>query len=252
MLRLIAAAALVLGAASSAWAQPERLPRAAIAPVEVLECKFAPGKGPADVDGLARAFNQWMERTSAPEYAAYVLQPISHSKDVDFDAAWVGEWPDGTTMGKSMAHYFANGAELAPLFDGVLHCATNTNYSAVMLRAPVAPGRFGPLEISTCTLRLGAALDDALQAVNDWLAYSASYGSTTANWLLFPAYGERSGSRYSFKWAVGYESYEAFGREYDQITNGDGLDKYNELFEPLLRCDSPRLYSVRTVRPPRE
>ncbi len=48
-------------------------------------------------------------------------------------------------------------------------------------------------------------------------------------WLLFPAYGERSDARYNFKWAIGYESYPAFGRNYDQLTNGESLDKYNEL-----------------------
>lgn len=229
-----------------AVAQPGR--DAAIAPIEVLTCRFAAGKGPADLDGLARAFNQWMEKYSAPEYAAYALLPQSHSDEIDFDLAWVGAWPDAVTMGRSMAHWFENGDELGPVFGGVMACGTNTNFSTVTLRAPGDPGSFGPLEVATCALRLGVALDEALQAAREWVDYTATTGSTAAHWLLFPAYGEHSEARYTFKWAVGYESYEAFGLDYERQTNGSTLDRYNELFSPLLRCDSPRLYRVRTIR----
>lgn len=219
---------------------------ALITPTEVLTCDFVDGKGPADLDGLARAFNQWMEKSAAPQYAAYVLTPQSRGKEIDFDLAWVGTWPDGTTMGRSMAHWFEHGAELTPVLEGVLTCGTNTNFQTVTLREPAET--FGPLEIATCSLRLGATLDETLTAVKEWVDYTATTGSTAAHWLLFPAYGESSEATYNFKWAVGYESYEAFGRDYDQATNGNSLDRYNELFAPIVRCDSPRLYGVRTIR----
>jgi hypothetical protein len=240
--------ALALAAAAAAHAQSGR--DALIAPIEVLTCRFAADKGPADLDGLARAFNQWMEKYSAPEYAAYALTPMAHSKEIDFDLAWVGVWPDGTTMGSSMAHWFEHGDELGPVFGGVLTCGTNTNFQTVTLREPAEAGRFGPVEVATCTLRLGATLEQALDAAKEWVDHTATTGSTAAHWLLFPAYGEHSDARYNFKWAIGYESYEAFGRDYDQATNGNSLDRYNELFSPLVRCDSPRLYRVRTIRAP--
>jgi hypothetical protein len=235
-----------LAFAPSAGAQPQAL----IAPVEVRECHFAAGKGQGDLEGLASAFNQWMERNAAPEYSAYALLPLLRSAEVDFDLTWVGAWPDGTTMGESMAHYFARGAELDPIFDAVMDCKSKRNFSVVTLRQPADPGSFGPMEVATCTLRLGADLTSALQAAGQWVDFTATVGSTAGHWLLFPAYGERSDANYNFKWAVGYESLEAFGRDYDQLTNGDGLNRYNELFEFLARCDSPRLYSVRTIRAP--
>ncbi len=245
--RLLAAAfALAFGPA--VLAQPGARGDALIAPIEVLTCRYAEGKGPDQLDGLATAFNQWMEKSNAPQYAAYVLLPMAHSADLDFDLAWVGAWPDGTTMGESMAHYFERGRELEPAFGNVMQCGTNTNFSVVTLREPVDPGSFGPVEVASCTLRLGVTLDEALRATNDWVTYTATTGSTAAHWLLFPAYGERSDATYNYKWAVGYESYVAFGRDYDQATNGNGLDRYNELFAPLVRCDSPRLYRVRTIR----
>ena len=245
----LAVGALVPLLASAAHAQDGG---AALAPIEVLTCHFAEGKGAGDLDALADAFNAWMERGRAPEYAAYTLTPQAYSRDVDFDVAWVGQWRDGATMGESMAHYFADGAELGPAFDNVMSCDSNRNFSVATLREPAGPGRFGPLEVATCTLRLAAAMEDALAAVDEWVAYLGTTGSTSAHWLLFPAYGERSDARYNFKWAVGYASYPAFGRDYDQLTSGNSLDKYNELFGGMMECDSPRLYSVRTIRAPQD
>jgi hypothetical protein len=240
--------ALVTLLASAAHAQDDGAP---LAPIEVLTCHFAEGKGAGDLDALAATFNAWMERSRAPEYAAYTLTPQAYSRDVDFDFAWVGQWRDGATMGESMDHYFANGAELGPAFNSVMTCDSNRNFSGLTLRAPATPGRFGPLEVATCTLRLGAAMEQALAAVEDWVSYVGTTGSTSAHWLLFPAYGEHTDARYNFKWAIGYASYPAFGRDYDQLTSGESLDKYNELFGGVVQCDSPRLYSVRTVRAPR-
>jgi hypothetical protein len=244
----LAAAALVPLLAGAAHAQDDGTP---LAPIEVLTCRFAEGRGPGDLDGLATAFNAWMERSRAPESAAYALLPQVYS-DVEFDVAWVGQWRDGATMGESMAHYFANGAELSEAFDRVMTCDSNRNFSVVTLREPVPAGRFGPLEVATCTLRLGVPIEDALVGIDEWVSYIGTTGSTSAHWLLFPAYGERSDARYHFKWAIGYASYPAFGRDYDQLTSGASLDKYNELFGGVMECDSPRLYSVRTIRVPQD
>jgi hypothetical protein len=244
------AACTLLCAAPAARAQARSADAAEITPIEVLRCRFVAGKGPGDIEGLSAAFNRWMEQSRAPQYAAYVLLPQSHSTEIDFDLAWVGSWPDAETMGESMAHYFERAAELEGVFGGVMDCDSNTNYSVVTIREPAERGRFGPVEVGTCKLRLGASLDEALTAAREWVDYTGSIGSTAAHWLLFPAYGEHSEASYTFKWAVGYESYPAFGRDYDRATNGNGLDRYNELFADLLRCDSPRLYRTITVRAP--
>lgn len=244
-------ACIAVGAVAFAAPVAAQLSPALIRPIEVRTCDFAPEKGRADLDVLVTEFNRWMAASSAPEYDAYVLFPLAHSAEIDFDLVWVGAWPDGTTMGESMAHYFAQGDKLAPIFDAAMSCRDNRNFSMLTLRAPVAE-RFGPMEVSTCTLRLGAVLDETLAAVREWVDHTGSIGSTAAHWLLFPAYGERSDTNYTFKWAVGYDSFEDFGRDYDQLTNGSALDRYNELFELSMRCDSPRLYAVRTIRAPQE
>jgi hypothetical protein len=227
-----------------ASAQDDLLP---ITPIEALSCRYAEGKGPADLEGLAAGFNDWMERSEAPAYTAYVLSPLAHSEELEFDLLWIGAWPDGVTMGTSMAHYFTHGAELGPVFGAVMDCGSNTNYAVLTIKRP-EQAAFGPLEVASCTLRVGAVIGDALAAVEEWVQYATRSGSGAAHWILFPAYGERSDAGYSFKWAMGYGSYESFGRDYDEFNNGGGVDQYNALFEGIMRCDSPRLYSVRPIR----
>lgn len=243
----VATAASVCAIAWSAPAQAQ-LPPALITPLEVRTCDFVGDKSRADIDRLAAEFNSWMLESNAPEYDAYVLFPVLHSAEIDFDLAWVGSWPDGATMGESMAHYFAAGAALGPLFDSVFACRDNRNFSVVTLRPPANGAGFNPVEMSTCTLRLGAALGDAIARVREWVDYTETLGSTAAHWLLFPALGESSDADYTFKWGVGYATFTAFGRDYDQLTNGSALDRYNELLGGSVRCDSPRLYATRTIR----
>jgi hypothetical protein len=238
--------ALALAGAVDAAGQGSR---AAIAPIEMLTCHFAEGQGPEALPQLSADLDAWIRESQAPDYAAYALLPLLRSAEIDFELGWVRAWRDGPAMGATMAHERAAAATFTPLLGRVMRCDSARNFSMVTLREPAEAGRFGPLEVTTCTLRLGAALDDALQAVDEWVDYVATTGSTAAHWLLFPAYGESAEARYNFRWAIGYESFEGFGRDYEQLTNGDGLDKYAELLSHLVRCDSPRLYDVRPIRP---
>jgi hypothetical protein len=240
---------LVFSMAAAAMAQPRE---GRIAPVEVRSCDFVDGHGESALIDLAAELNGWMAMTAAPERQVYALLPLAHSDEIAFDVLWVDAWSDGATMGESMAHRREHGAALVPFFERALNCNSIRNFSVVTVREPLEAGRLGPLEATTCTLRLGASLEAALQAVGEWVDYTETFGSTAAHWLLFPAYGERSDADYTFKWAVGYASFDAFGRDYEQLTNGNGLDRFSELLDPLVRCDSPRLYDVRPIRAPRE
>jgi len=43
-------------------------------------------------------------------------------------------------------------------------------------------------------------------------------------------------------------SWEAFGKSYDQYGTGGGWQKWEELFDGLLNCDSSRVYVSQRVR----
>jgi len=244
--RRASAVAGIIGTVASGIAAGQNV--AAPAPIEVLTCHYAEGKGPADLEGLATGFNAWMERYDAPPYTAYTLSPLSHSDEIDFDLAWVGAWPDGATMGASLVHYFTHGAELGPVFGSVMSCGTNTNYTLHTVKAP-AQSAFGPLTVASCMLEAGVSIDEGLAALDEWVEHAESSGSDAAHWVLFPAYGERSDATYDFKWAQAYGSYESFGRDYDALNpKGRGRETFAALFTGVLRCDTPRSYSVRVIR----
>jgi len=245
---LLAASSCAFALAAAPLPTAAQLAPALIQPVEVRTCDFNDGKGPRDIDALATELDRFLNESGAPRYDAFALFPQIHSSEIDFDLTWVGVWPDGITMGEGMARRFANGAEMTRAFDSVMHCRDIRNFSMLTLRAAEDRAHVGPVEVTTCKLRLGVGNQAAIQAAREWVDYTATVGSRAAHWLLFPAYGERSDASYNFKWVVGYDSYESFGRDYDQLTNGGALDRYNELFQFLLRCDSPRLYGARAVR----
>ena len=241
---LAAAAIAVLGGVPQAQAQGP------IAPIEIRTCRFVEGKGVADLEVLGAEYGRWLDEAGVPAEAVHVWLPELHGSDLDHDFVWVVSWPDASAMGASMAAAERQGAGIAARFAAVASCNSKRNFSVVELRATAKPGIYGPVEIASCTLRLGSVLADTLNAVRDWVDFTETTGSTAAHWLLFRAFGERADAKYMFQWAVAYESYEAFGRDYDKFTNGDGSDTYNQLFELLMTCDNPRLYRVRAIRAP--
>jgi hypothetical protein len=243
-------AGLVVAGAAVVGGMPQAHAQGPIAPMEIRTCRYAEGKSVVDVETLGRDYNRWLDEAGAPAQSIHVWLPQLHGRDLDHDFAWVVGWPDALAMGESMAAYEQRGAALQARFAEVGTCDEKRNFSMVELRGTAEPGVYGPVEIASCTLRLGSALADTLNAVRDWVDFTATTGSTAVHWLLFKAYGERADAKYMFQWAVGYESYEAFGRDYDKFTNGDGSDTYNQLFELLMTCDNPRLYSVRAIRAP--
>lgn len=236
---LTAAAAVFAAAAPAQGAGP-------IAPIEMRTCRFVEGKGIADLETLGRDYSRWLDQAGVEAEAVHVWLPELYGSDLDHDFIWVSSWPDAEAMGASMAAQQRDG--IATRFAAVAACHAKRNFSVVELRGTTQPGVYGPVELASCTLRLGAALADTLNAVRDWVDFTETTGSTAAHWLLFKAFGERADAKYMFQWAVGYESYEAFGRDYDKFTNGDGSDTYNQLFELLMTCDNPRLYTVRPIR----
>lgn len=241
---LAAAAAAVLGGVPQAYADGP------IAPLEMRTCRFVEGKGVADLEAVGADYSRWLDESGVPAEAVYVWLPDLYGSDLDHDFIWVMSWPDTDAMGASMAAEQQRGADFAARFAAVATCSAKRNFSVIELRGTAKPGVYGPVELASCTLRLGSVLADTLNAVADWVDFTTTTGSTAAHWLLFKGYGERADAKYTFQWAVAYESYEAFGRDYDKFTNGDGSETYNELFELLMTCDNPRLYSVRAIRAP--
>ncbi len=77
---------------------------------------------------------QRMDGAQSRAGSAYVLTPQAFGPEIDFDVAWVGRWPDGATMGDSMAHRVARGGDRSA-FDSVMRCDSQRNFDRHAARA---------------------------------------------------------------------------------------------------------------------
>lgn len=220
---------------------------ASIRPMEIYACKYKEGKGLADVQAVSAKFNAWMDSTGKNDYWAFLLMPYFHSQDQDFDIAWAGGWRTGVDMAREIRRWVEEGGPVAAEFDKVVTCNDIANYAVMDLSKAPNPPESGPVTFSNCTVKEGRKFPDALAAVNGWIAYEKEHGITNDNYLLFPAYGESSNAKYSFKW-VTTASWDDWGKSYDQYGTGGGWERATELFDGLLDCDSGRVYVSQRVR----
>lgn len=234
-------------AASGQEAKKEGGGGLAVRPAELYSCDFKEGKGPADLQAAAAKFNAWMDSTNQHDYWAFLLTPYYRSTDQDFDVLWAGGWRTGADMAREIQRWVAEGSATSAEFDKVVRCDTVTNFAVMDLSKAPNPPDSGPVTFSNCKVKEGRKFPDALAAVNGWIAYEKEHGVAADHYLLFPAFGERSDAKYSFKW-VSTSSWEAFGKSYDQYGTGGGWQKAQELFDGLLDCDSSRVYVSQRVR----
>jgi hypothetical protein len=219
----------------------------AVRPMELYACKYKEAKGPADLQKASANFNAWLDSTNQHDYWAFLLTPYYRSKDQDFDVLWAGGWRTGVDMARGIQRYVGEGSAAAAEFDRVVRCDAVTNFAIMDLSKAPSPPDSGPVTFSNCTVKEGRKFPDALAAVNAWIAYEKEHAVVSDNYLLFPAFGEESSAKYSFKW-VTTSSWEAFGKSYDQYGAGGGWQRAEELFGGLLDCDSSRVYVSQRLR----
>ncbi len=218
-----------------------------IRPMEIYGCTYREGKGMADLTAAAANWNAWMDKTGQNDYWAYLLMPYYHSSDFPYDVLWAGGWPSGATMANGLKRWVTEGGEAAAEFDQVVQCKGITNFAVMDLSKAPNPPDAGPVSFSDCTLVKGRKFADGFAAVQAWVAYEKANGIADDNFLLFPAFGENTDAKYTFKW-VTTSDWPNLGKSYDLYGNGGGYQKAEEMFGGLLDCDSSRLYVSQNVR----
>lgn len=243
-----AAAALALAAAVGVQAQDEEMAGGpAIRPAEIYGCTYRDGQGMAELTAVADHWNAWMDENGQSNYWAFLLVPMYRSSELPYDVLWAGGWPDGAQMASGLSHWVTEGGAVQAEFDAVVSCPAVINFAVMDLQEPGSPFESGPVEFTDCTIEEGHEFPEALEAVKAWLAYESERGIAADHFMLFPAYGETGDADYSFKW-VTTQSFEEWGKSYDNYGTGGGWRKAAELFGDLLECDSSRLYYGTRVR----
>ncbi len=244
---LATAAALLF--AGELLAQEEGADASAVRPIEIFVCSFRDGRTMADLDRVIAGWNQWMDKADTSGYEAFLLTPDFFSGDsIDWDVGWVGVWPDGKAMGRSLDIWHQQGGEHQKAFFEVISCSAHSGYASSQLKAPKSDPTVPIVSFSNCSLKEGAKWEDLMSAIKDWMAWEDEKGSEAAHWLWYPAYGESPDADYDFKWVTANPSYTSFGADWESYGNGGGWQKGEELFADKLDCDSSRIYRVRAVR----
>ena len=72
-------------------------------PLELFACTYNEGKGPADLDQAAAAWNAWADKHDLNGYSAWTLVPYYSGPEQEFDALWIGGSSKAATLGAARA-----------------------------------------------------------------------------------------------------------------------------------------------------
>jgi len=211
-------------------------------PVELYACSYNEGKGPADLDKAAAAWNAWADKNELNGYSAWTLVPYYSGPEQEFDVLWLGGSSKAATLGRAQDLWLATGSKEMQGFNDVWSCDAHMNYATLQFKKP--PERKNPnnvvLSFSDCTMADGVTFDDLVPSLMEWAKYREGHGSTSGMWVLFPAYGG-GGEEFDFKFVASWQNLEEQGADYDQY-NESGWKKGQELFSGKVDCDSSRVY----------
>jgi hypothetical protein len=245
--RLFSAAMLLTPAifCNPSLAQEEAPPN--VGAVEIYMCSYAEGKGAADLGKVVNKWNGWMDKNVATPYSAWTLTPVITGSYFEADIGWLGAYQNGSDMGKVTQSWISEGGDLQAAFDSVIPCDNHSVYSSVNYKAPEGegwPGENGSSSVtvfSDCTVAEGKTLEDIHAVHTAWAEHLTARGSKAGFWTFLPAYGADTINGH-YKVVVGYPSYEDWGNDHNDYTNGGGWRKGRELSEGVIQCDSPRVY----------
>jgi hypothetical protein len=236
-------------AGGAAIAQEEESDDTRALPVETWTCDFREGKGPADLDPVVDAWNEWMDSEGVDDYFAATILPQFYG-ELPFDIGWLGAWTDGHAMGKGTDQWVYDSGDLPGQFFEVFDCGSHTSFVSIRLREQAdtgaEPDDHFVLNFSNCSFEEdGGGYEALMSAQAEWNAYSDEHGFVSSAWMWFPIAGEIN-EDYDFKYVVGTPDHTTSGANWQLFADGH-WQKSEELFDEILDCDISRVYDG-TVR----
>lgn len=216
-------------------------------PVEFYGCNWQDGKGMADLVKVGKKFDEWASKQGSM-YSAWIMTPQFHT-DIGFDVGWLGGWPDGAEMGKTLDGWKSGGRELAADFQDVMDCSGRHELAtSVPLHAPKGAGADGIAMFSACKLADGKMGTDALAAHAKAGAAMRAKGSKAASsWAFFPGLGAAD---YEFDYwqVITFASYADFGATSEIYINGGGWQETMAALKGVTQCAGAVMFDVVQVR----
>jgi hypothetical protein len=219
-----------------------------VLPTEIFVCNFV---GDSDMDDLNRAFNTfnaWADRQGIEDLSIFLLTPNFYSDELEFDVLGLNIWPTGAAFGGGNQKISADPNSIAA-FEGVVDCNGHSWNALVGVKPPtVHVANDGLFEFSDCTLHGNRSNDEGIAAVVGASLVFDKWNLNDAHGVLFNISGGPAELNYQFKWITYYPSYETLGTLFDHMVNDGGLQALGALIEPVMQCNSSRIYSTTVMR----
>ncbi len=216
-------------------------------PVEFFGCTWQDGKGKADLVAVGKKFSQWADKQDS-KYSAWILTPQFHT-DVGFDVGWLGGWPSGEEMGKSIDAWLKGGMQLAREFEAVMDCSSRHELATAMpLHAPDGPGGSGIVVFAACSKADGKGWDDVIAAHKQAGKTMRGKGSkATSAWMFFPGIGAAD---YEFDYwqVITFNNYADFGATSEAYINGGGYEETMKAMAGVTQCGGSVMFDATVVR----
>lgn len=238
-----AVTAIAVAVGVSLTAQADNHTETDVDPVDLYSCTFKEGKGMADLDKLDARFKKWAEKNDKGQ-SAWRIAPILRGNNEPFDVGYLGSWNSGAEMGAGMDAWGAGGDLLAE-YEATIDCSHVLTASAE-INAPNGPPENGIVWFSSCTLAEGSTHEDAFAAHKATSAAMREMGGKAQSWLFYPSlgFGDIEFDYYS---VVSFNSMSELGEGWEMYYNKGGWKKA-QAAEQVTSCDSPRVYSAKSVR----
>jgi hypothetical protein len=234
----------LLAASLAAQAQ-EELP---VLPTEIYICNFAGTSDMDDMMGAMDEFNAWADAAGIDDLTIFLLTPNYYSDELDYDLVGLNIWPDGAAWGSGSDKIGADPDALAP-FEGIVDCQGHALYALVGVKPPTTPVADGGLfEFSNCTLEGNRDGNEGIGAVAAASQLFSQWNLSDAHAAMFNLAGLSSDTDYDFKWVTYYPSYGTYGSLFDHIVGENQIDTLNNMLNPIMACDSSRIYSTSVIR----
>lgn len=250
--KLMATAVGFVLAASSAgvFAEDEQTEYPPMNVVEGWTCKYREGKGPEDLDKANAAWNKWMDETGQNEYAAAIITP-NMVGEYAFDFGWLGVAKTGKVFGESSHLYMTESGDVGKLFEETITCDSHTAWVSMLVDTPDdddadEDDKDFILSISNCSIKDDHTFEDYMAATKEWDAYAKEHGIKGVGWVWFPVAGEKNND-YDFKFAGAEDDFVELGENWQKFMDGH-WQKSSELFEDVVDCDVPRVYTGTMIR----
>lgn len=220
--------------------------------VETIACQYNDGKSLVDLMGVVSKWNSWSNDQDLNNYFAWVLTPHYHSElNGGRTAFWFGASPSAEAMGQAKDDWVANGGELLSEFNEVWTCGSQSLSTSMIVRPqPPTPSSTAVVGFTDCTFKDGKSVLDLFAAQKSWFEYLDENEVKATVAYHLPGAGEDPDNEYGVKISTWFPDMQEKGRFEDIIANEGGWMRAFQTFNPIMECNSERVYNATLARGP--